>query len=212
MRNQTNVSLSIMCKALLLGIAALALVSPAQAGNSKAPIGKAVIPIPACDLFYIEVFGGANFYPDLDYDSTVYPLDNGFNIGAAVGKSLTDRIDVEFEAFFTNTSYSEFNDELDSLSLMANVFYNIPVGPVVTYLGAGAGAMSLWYEFQDDGISNDWVFGYQFIAGVRYPIADCVSLFTEYRYSAAIEDAIFYGSEPAEYRTNGLSVGVRLSY
>jgi len=197
--------------AVILGF--LAIAGTAVAGDyssGKGVSGKEPI---SCNHFYLEVSGGWTFPPDLDYDGAEFAMDDGFNFGGAIGKSLNDRIDVEFEAYYSETGYTGFDDELSGLALMFNGFYNIPISQRLTaYVGGGLGALQV--EYRPDGAADDadWVLGAQAIAGVRYSVTECVELFTEFRCLAGTSDALLYGTDDVEFRTNDLTAGLRFRF
>jgi len=186
------------------------LLSPAlNAGDyssGKEPYGKEVIP--ACDAYYIELFGGFSLPDPNIWNEEDYAMDEGWNAGASIGTGLTDRIDIEFEAFYTNADYITDQTELRSLGLMVNAFYDIPLGEKLTaYVGGGVGALHIDVQ---DGDSSSWEFGYQAVGGLRYAITPCMDVFTEYRFVAASQDDI--GPDDVDFHSNDVSVGVRLKF
>jgi lipid A oxidase len=167
----------------------------------------------AGQAFYVELFGGYTTYPDLYYDGDNFKMDDGFNIGGSIGTSLNDSFDVEFEAFYTETSYAGYDDEFTSLSLMTNAYYNFPIYKgLLGYVGGGLGAMQVSYEYESTASDDAWVFAYQLIAGVRYPINDKLTAFTEYRLSNAAKDATLFGDEKVQYESHNISIGLRYNF
>lgn len=162
---------------------------------------------------YMEWFGGMTTYPDLGYGATSYEMDNGFNIGASFGLSISEQVDVELELLYTKTSYTGYSDEFTSFSLMANVYYNMPItGKLVAYIGAGAGPLQVAYDATGSAYDQDWVLGYQLTAGLRYPISEKLELFTEYRYLDAAGHATLYSSTPVEYESQNITAGIRCKF
>lgn len=162
---------------------------------------------------YMEVFGGLTLYPNLDYAGTDYKMDNGYNLGGSFGASLNQNVDLEFEIFYTKTSYTGFSDEFTSLSLMTNAYYNYPITEkLVGYVGAGVGAMQIAYDSSTVAYSQHWVFAYQLMAGIRYPIYQNIDIFTEYRFSDAANDATLYSTDNVEYKSHNFTVGLRYNF
>ena len=198
---------------LILGVA-LVVSGASFAGDydlGKGVSGKEPV---SCNQYYFEFFGGISFPPDLEYNGIEYPLDEGYNVGAAVGFALNDKVDLEFEVFYDDTEYTGFGDSISNLALMFNAFYNIPLTQKLTgYVGAGVGAFDVSYDNcpQTTIPGNEWLLGYQFIGGVRYAITDCIDVFTEYRYLAGGNETYIGGVEE-EYRSNDVSAGVRFNF
>ena len=86
-----------------------------------------------------------------------------------------------------------------SNSIMTNVIYDFTFGwPITPHIGAGVGAVSLNRGVSGNGNlniprlnevavnpdfnGNQWVFGYQAIAGIRYMINPALALDVDYRY------------------------------
>lgn len=90
--------------------------------------------------------------------------------------------------------------EAKSFAAMANLYYDFHLfdGSVLPWIGAGLGGV--YIDYQIDGIVTDpfnpppatfalvdgkgtsWVFGYQFMAGLTFPVAEAVSMSVGYRY------------------------------
>jgi opacity protein-like surface antigen len=193
-------------------VLAAVLVSSAFAGEPTAPVtedaGLSLAGLP----FYVEVFGGTTSTPNLSYSSTDYNMDTGYNVGGAVGTALNQRVDVEFEAFYAETSYKSYDDRLSNLSLMFNVFYNQPlIANIVGYVGAGAGPTQVKYSTSSDS-NADWTFAYQLIAGVRYPVTENIDIFAEYRFSDLTTDAELFGDTDVEFTSRNVSIGARYKF
>jgi opacity protein-like surface antigen len=71
---------------------------------------------------------------------------------------------------------------------MVNFYYDLDLDAwLVPYIGAGAGAAHVEYNVTEPGAifsGNDkaWIFAYQLMAGVSFPIADGFSMSLGYRY------------------------------
>lgn len=160
----------------------------------------------------MEIFGGAALASDFDADSQSLDLDTGFNLGGAIGKKLSSQFDIEFEAFYTESDLSDFNNTLSTLALNVNLIYNIPLSDRFSaYIGAGVGAVYAEAEFGRFFADDDWSVGYNAVAGVRYSLSANVDLFGEYRYSDTFDDFELLGSS-AEVNNNDVSIGVRWKF
>jgi len=116
---------------------------------------------------------------------------SGFRIGAvpAVGA----RGNRQSHAFMTNALYD----------------FNIPslAWPVTPHLGAGIGAVNVIdrarsTNFGQVSRGEDWEFGYQAIAGVRYAVAPNIALDLDYRYLATTDLSLRVPAAPAiKYKT-----------
>lgn len=179
---------------------------PVAAPTEEAGFSLAGLPL------YLEVFGGTTSAPNLSYGSTDYNMDTGYNVGGAIGTALNERFDVEFEAFYAETDYKSYDEQLSNLSLMFNVYYNQPlIGSLVGFVGAGFGPTHV--KFAEDGQSNaDWTFAYQLIAGVRYPVTENIDIFAEYRFSDLTDDAELFGDTDVEFTSNNVSIGARYKF
>lgn len=114
---------------------------------------------------YATVFGGWRSLDNTDFDAINnisgtlrfegdWSTDNGYAIGAIIGQRFTPNIRGEIELSYATNDVSSFNDtsgtssspsvdangSLDTLLLMANVWYDIPLEAAVTpYIGGGLG-------------------------------------------------------------------------
>jgi outer membrane protein OmpA-like peptidoglycan-associated protein len=108
---------------------------------------------------------------------------------------------------------------LDATSVMANVYYDIATGSRITpFIGAGVGGVDVNAErIRASGttFSNDdnFVFGYQGIAGASYALNDNLSLKADYRYlrtmKASLQEIAPYGvgTSKAEYASHAFLIG-----
>ena len=72
---------------------------------------------------------------------------------------------------------------------MVNLYYDVHLfdGPILPWIGAGAGAAHVDYEIDDplatfNGQDTAWVFAYQFMAGVTFPVSEGLSMSVGYRF------------------------------
>lgn len=180
-------------------IAAAGLASTADAGN-----------------YYVKAFGGANWVSDINFhaleattptDTLTWDVgsDTGWVVGGAVGYDLGDLargVSTELEISYRENSrdglWSSSTDggwsgtigfDHSSLAIMANAWYEFPVGGVSPYVGGGLGwartrlegqyvgqAGDPTFKFEDEG------FAWQLGAGVSYPIKPGMSIGLGYRY------------------------------
>ncbi len=159
---------------------------------------------------YVEIFGGADFAPDLEWNSSDYETDTGYSYGAALGWNLTPNWSVEGEVAYHQVEYSCCNPNNASLlNLSVNGYYTFnPEGQFKPYVGAGIGYGELGYKSSNE--IDDWVFTYQLMAGARVAVAGNTELVAEYRYVGA-DDASASGTV-WEYRAHVLSAGLRFNF
>lgn len=99
------------------------------------------------------------------------------------------------------------------LSALANVWLDLPVGPVTPYIGGGVGATG--YELDGEGKA---VFAWQLGAGAAFNLSPSVALTADYRYRQAkgvrIEDEDFPGEglELDNVKSSTFSAGVRFRF
>lgn len=198
----------LLASGILLGTTGLSAAGAAGQSPSAASPQFTLFGLPT----YVEVFGGVSTYPNLMWGTTKYDMDNGYCFGAALGVSLDERFDVELETSYSETSFSGYSDEFTDLSLMPNLIFNQPLfGDLVGYAGAGAGPALIGYDSATSKFKQDLVFSYQLIAGLRYPIAEHVDVFAEYRYVDG-QDAKMYGTGNIEYTHQSFQLGLRYSF
>ena len=146
-------------------------------------------------------------------------FDEGFAAGARVG--------YEMGPWRFEEEYTYRDNGLDKLSVagvtipgvkgsrqshaaMTNLIYDIALGwPVTPHVGAGIGAVDVIdkarrtaapsFKLSDD----DWQFGYQAIAGVRYNISPNLALDLDYRYLATTD---------ATFRVPGTTIRYKSGY
>jgi OOP family OmpA-OmpF porin len=134
-------------------------------------------------------------------------FDDGFAAGARAGYELGPwRFEEEY-IFHGNdlnrVSVGGFSaparGSRDSHAIMTNVLYDFNIGgllgyPITPHVGAGIGAVDIVDRARVGGITiardNDWQFGYQAIAGVRYNWSPNLAMDLDYRYLATT-DATF---------------------
>jgi opacity protein-like surface antigen len=160
---------------------------------------------------YVKIFGGVDFAPDLDFGSSSYEMETGFNYGAALGWNLTPNWAVEGAVTYNESEYTCCTpNESDLMNLSINGIYSFTSSSAFTpYVGLGLGYGRLHYE-GDGPQLEDWTLTYQAIAGARYAVSTTVDLFGEYRY-VGTSDASDSGLD-WEYRAHVLSAGLRFNF
>lgn len=190
--------------------------------------------------FYVSIFGGLadqretefNYAPTAKIKTT---FDSGYAAGAALGYNLgqlspTGGVRAEFEFSYRKSDVEDHSlnggpalagptGEVETTAFMLNGYYDVLLGRVVPYIGAGIGAANV--NFKEFGVAaipnvlddDETVLAYQGIAGVRYGLTDALSLGVEYRYFATSDVDVTSAvgtSSKANYEThNGL---VNLTY
>ncbi len=151
----------------------------------------------------ITEFGGSAAGNRISYDT-------GIALDTAVGFSFNPWIAVELETGFIDNGISHVNgfvlDDTDlyNVPIMANVTfkYNIPRTIITPYVGAGVGGSIVGFDtdyFSNGrvyvyGNSEDFVFAYQFYAGVRIEINNRTSIVLGYKYFATDDTRFTYES------------------
>ena len=86
---------------------------------------------------------------------------------------------------------------------MTNVLYDVPLGwPVIPHIGGGIGAVDVIDRGSAPGVGrvqndDDWQFGYQAIAGVRWPVSPNFAIDLDYRYLATTDPTFHTKTTPS---------------
>ena len=186
---------------------------PAEAGN-----------------FYVRMFGGANWVADTDFtaiapSSTSQTMswsvggDTGWVVGGAVGYDLNEilrgwKTELEFSyrenkregdwrsLTSTGTDAGRLDFDHTTFAIMANAWYEFPVGGIAPYIGGGIGwARSSLKGDYVDGLTRQAFdfdnsgFAWQLGAGVNFPIKPGMSMGLGYRYFRGPEiNVLSYGN------------------
>lgn len=186
---------------------------PAEAGN-----------------FYVRMFGGANWVADSDFtaiaptsttDSLSWSVggDTGWVVGGAIGYDLNDilrgwKTELEFSyrenkrdgdwssQTFTGPANGQLSFDHSTFAVMANAWYEFPIGGISPYVGGGIGwARSTFKGDYVNGLTREAFdfdnsgFAWQLGAGVNFPIKPGMSMGLGYRYFRGPEvSALSYGN------------------
>ncbi len=181
---------------------------------------------------YLSINGGTVLTSDSDlsvqgHDSSgEYEYDLGYVMAIACGNSYASGLRAELEIPYRfndidkytmeGSNPEEFDREISSLSLMANIYYDFSFDSAFKpFVGAGIGYSKLEIEGRHDH-HNDYVFAYQVMAGCGYAITSKWIIDLQYRFFAT-EDPEFEINDPdlgninidAEYSSQNLMLGLR---
>jgi outer membrane protein OmpA-like peptidoglycan-associated protein len=121
---------------------------------------------------------------------------DGFNVGLRAGYEWGPlRLEEEFSFRQNGISSANFagltvntTGNRNAYAFMTNLIYDVTLGwPITPHIGGGVGAVLLHDGWSIPGngtvaSSDDWQFGYQAIAGVRYNINPALAFDVDYRY------------------------------
>jgi len=185
-------------KALLLGtVAAVSVIAMSQQSEARN------------NGWYIGLEGGANWVDDnnglVGFSSSAptttdtFQFDTGWSVLATVGYAFDNNWRVELEGayrkndidlFVTSGGFNATGGDLNQLSIVANVLYDIPLTERLDLtfgVGAGVSRSELDAPFPGAGDDDDWNFAYQGIAGLSYEVTDRLDLTLTYRYQVVNE-------------------------
>lgn len=177
---------------------------------------------------------GAVLYT-FNYDQT---YENGYGTSAFLGWTITDGLRLELEGGFRSADLDtatvvagdgvtyfggevvDIGSDVQMATAMVNFYYDLDFGEwLVPYIGAGAGAAQVEYDVSEPGLifsGNDkaWIFAYQLMAGVSFPIAQGFSMSVGYRYFTT-EDFDRTGTTGQVFKTDvtqhSVDVGMQFS-
>jgi len=173
--------------------------------------------------FYLGGEAGWNVLNDQTDRAAGFPsararFDSGFAVGARAGYEWGPwRFEEEYVYRSNDLSGLNFgglnvpgvSGSRQSHAFMTNLLYDINLGwPVTPHVGAGIGAVNIIDNARVAGIGqafndDDWQFGYQAIAGVRYNVTPNVALDLDYRYLGTTDATFRVPSAPAVKYTSG---------
>lgn len=180
--------------ATTIGAAALLLTAPAIAAEGLYVEGTLGYVIPN----EVEVGG-------IDADT-----EGGLMVGGAIGTLLDQGVTIEGEVTYSARDFDGTSAELSALGVMANAALDFDIqNNIGGYVGGGIGVVNI--DVEGFGVSdNEWVFGYQFMAGLTMSGSENAEFFAEYRYQGANEASI--QSVPVNYTSHIIGVGARFGF
>lgn len=172
--------------------------------------------------WYAGLFAGAAWPSDFDANSAdSFSVDTGFAFGGVIGKQVADNVRAELE--ISNWSADAdcagkcgaTNLDIDTLSILGNVWVDIPAGAEVTpYVGGGLGMAGVSMDGADDD-GPSWNFAWQLGAGVRMALAPATTLDLGYRYKSTTAEADDFGfpfDNDADADAHVLQAGVSFKF
>jgi len=157
-------------------------------------------------------------------------FDPGFNIGGALGYDYgniraegeiayhTWDMDEAFLSgfFFGCPCFGTIDGDAHALSFMVNGYYDFPVAnsPIAPYLGGGIGVADVVGDITGSGDDSDFVFAYQFMAGIGFEINPSMTLTLSYRYFATKDPEVQILGTPVEFTVSSqdFSLGARFMF
>lgn len=174
---------------------------------------------------YITLFGGWNLLEDHNGDVDQARFSDGFILGFAKGRFLSNNRRIELESSWANSTGSRttqrigFDGHINNFSTMVNLYKDItPDSLFGLYVGGGIGFSRQDAEFISSGVEleiEDYAFAYQGIVGVNYRVTGHGSdLYVEYRYQGNTETDIDLESggfhDTFDYDAQNIVFGIRI--
>ena len=158
--------------------------------------------------------------PGPPVDDMVVTADNGFSIGGFMGYAFENGYRVEGELVYQRNNYDEvkgsikddgtLDGDISSATVLANGYYDFKNKSRVTpYIGGGLG----FAVIDEDGAlvdDHDYVFVYQFTAGVGFEITESITLDLKYRY--VMTEDLDMDNMSIGYSSDILYTGVRFTF
>ena len=182
---------------------------------------------------YLSFNGGALWAEDSDLSvkghnsSGEHTYDLGYMIDIAIGNTYANGLRAELEIPYRfndvdefsmeGSSPEEFDREISSLALMANLYYDLDTGTAwKPFAGAGIGYALMQVEGWHDHHDAD-VFAYQVMAGCGYAISKKIIVDLQYRFYATEDPEFETRDDPelghirieSEYMTQSIMLGLR---
>jgi opacity protein-like surface antigen len=212
-----------MKKSIAAGVSAAALML--SASIATAADYEPVPPIIGCG-WYVSLFGGLSLLDDFktDYSSSGISysesLDTkeGFVIGGAAGTCLNENLRTDVEVAYSHNRARDFtgspydvDGDLESLTVLGNLWYDIKTGSMFTpYFGGGAGVGVVWGDYNYDPPlvppgqivdDSDLGLAFQLGAGVNINLTESFDLTLGYRFKGIVDlelDSTFLAATPHE--------------
>lgn len=177
---------------------------------------------------YITLGAGLTYLEDADLSgggstTTASGSNPSWALMGAVGMGVFDSVRAELELAHRDHGLDNRGGELNASSIMANMFYDIPVKLIgfTPYVGAGLGAARInadeitttQFGLVDD---KDWTWAYQGIAGVAADVANNLKVTLDYRYFSTFNDPEFSSASgtkvDGEFTDHTIMLGFRYSF
>lgn len=194
-----------------------------------------------CGGPYISIIGGYTGMQTQSVGNLELEYDDGFAVGAAIGRRLHRNIRVEAEYIYRENDFDSLEGSslavpfqafgnLLSHSGMINGYFDMPIGAgaFVPYLGIGAGVTGIDSEVGQAGVGlgNSFItdgfdssFAFQWMAGLSVRTLPNAELFVEYRFFEANDAQVELrtlasrgGIVDSEYVNDNVFFGVRMNF
>ena len=208
--------------AAIAGVAGLALLAPA---TSAADFDASYLGLRGSYVATesASATGSVGFDIDEDYAS------DSFAVSAYYGRVLDEDFRLELEGGYRSVDLDEVTILRDAApvvylpgdivnvsgdaqvgTLMVNLYYDIHIadGPILPWIGAGFGGAFVDYSIEDpnavatfDASDTAWVFAFQLMAGITFPVADGISMSAGYRFFQT-QDFAFVSTAGEDFETD----------
>lgn len=205
---------------------------------TAALVAMAALPAAAQSSAYAQVNVGGSFSSTADVDALIddgttvesgsgeIDLDAGFLVGAAGGLEVGNGLRVEAEALYSSNTVEAPEIDVDGtpttlpeleirhMAFLVNVIYDLNVGAVRPYIGAGFGLGSTSIDVDNESV-HDQALAWQVKTGVSIPVNDSLTFDVGYRYinagkfGASIDDGTTSAQLGVEPHIHALTVGAR---
>jgi opacity protein-like surface antigen len=155
-----------------------------------------------------------------DFGEFEVSFDNGGVVSGAVGYAAPYGLRFDAEASYRNADTDrasifggDLDGEVNAISLMGNVYFDIPTGgPVRPYIMGGVGVSSVEVDIDDAGIEeDDTVMSGQAGAGVSFEVSRNITLDLGYRYFIT-EDVNLGDDGEASFDGHNVTAGIRFMF
>lgn len=156
----------------------------------------------AAGNFYASVFGGATFFDDFDFESSIGPsgslsTDTGYSFDAALGYDFGNGLSIEGQVGYLTAALGEGNYDGTELGAsgdtsitygMMNAWYGFDLGAITPFIGGGLGVASVALDSEFTGVPDSGIddseltWAAQIGAGVSVALTEDISLTGRYRY------------------------------
>jgi opacity protein-like surface antigen len=175
---------------------------------------------------------------DFDYNEKYAPT--GYGVALYLGWVLNDSLRLELETGYRNADLDKVKITRDDTftysvgetvpvggavqvgTVMTSLFYDIHLfdGPILPWIGAGLGGAYVDYNIDEpsgqfNSKDNTWVFAYQLMAGITFPVSEGISMSAGYRYFRT-QDFVYVDFAGEEHETDltqhGFDLGIQFHF